>query len=79
VGTSLLVIAANSAAGLAGHLGRADLPAGLTAALTAAAVAGALAGVRLASGLDPARLRRAFAAFVVLVGLLLVAGNAPGG
>jgi uncharacterized protein len=76
VGTSLLVIAANSAAGLAGHLGRGEIPLGLTAAFTAAAAAGALAGRRVASGLDPLRLRRAFAAFVVLVGLFLLARNA---
>jgi len=76
VGTSLLVIAANSAAGLVGHLGRGDLPLGLTAAFTAAAAAGALAGVRVAGMLDPLRLRRAFAVFVVLVGLFLLAKNA---
>jgi uncharacterized membrane protein YfcA len=76
VGTSLLVIAANSAAGLAGHLGRGDVPPGLTAAFTGAATVGALGGVRLAGALDAARLRRAFAVFVVMVGLLLLARNA---
>jgi uncharacterized membrane protein YfcA len=75
VGTSLLVIAANSGAGLAGHLGRGEVPLGLTAAFTAAAAAGALAGVRVAGALDPLRLRRAFAVFVILVGLLLLAKN----
>jgi hypothetical protein len=76
VGTSLLVIAANSAAGLLGHLGRGGMPPALTAAFTATAVLGALAAVRRASDLDPARLRRAFAAFVILVGLVLLARNA---
>lgn len=76
VGTSLLVIAATSAAGLLAHLGRGEVPLGLTAAFTAVAALGALAGVRLASSLDPGRLRRAFALFVILVGLLLLAGNA---
>jgi uncharacterized protein len=76
VGTSLLVIAANSAAGLAGHLGRGEMPLGLTAAFTAAAATGAIAGVGVAGTLDPLRLRRAFAAFVVLVGLFLLAKNA---
>ena len=76
VGTSLLVIAANSAAGVLGHLRQGEMPLGLTAAFTASAALGALAGVRLASSLDPARLRRAFAVFVVLVGLFLLAKNA---
>jgi uncharacterized membrane protein YfcA len=75
VGSSLLVIAANSASGLAGHLRAGGLPLGLTAAFTAAAAGGALAGVRLASGLDPSRLRRVFAVFVIAVGLLLLAKN----
>jgi len=76
IGTSLLVIAANSAAGVLGHLRQGEMPLGLTAAFTASAALGALAGVRLASSLDPARLRRAFAVFVVLVGLFLLAKNA---
>lgn len=76
VGTSLLVIAANSAAGLASHLGQGEMPLRLTAALTLTAAAGALVGVRLSSDLDPARLRRGFALFVILVGLALLAKNA---
>jgi uncharacterized membrane protein YfcA len=76
IGTSLLVIAANSAAGVLGHLRQGEMPLGLTAAFTASAALGALGGVRLASRLDPARLRRAFAVFVILVGLLLLAKNA---
>lgn len=76
VGTSLLVIAANSAAGVAGHLGRGEMPPGLTASFAAAPAIGALVGVRLAGALDPERLRHAFAAFVVVVGLALLVGNA---
>lgn len=76
LGTSLLVIAANAGAGLLSHVRRVPPPLGLTAAFTACAVAGALAGVRLASGLEPARLRRAFALFVIAVGLVLLAKNA---
>lgn len=79
VGTSLLVIALNSAAGVAGHLGRGEMPLGLTAAFTVASALGALGGVRLGARLDPGRLRRSFAVFVLLVGLALLAGNAlPG-
>jgi uncharacterized membrane protein YfcA len=76
VGTSLLVIAANAAAGLAGHLHQGELPLGLTAAFTTASVLGALLGVRLSGRFEPARLRRAFAGFVVLIGLALLAANA---
>ena len=79
IGTSLLVIAANSAAGVLGHLRQGEMPLGFTAAFTTSAALGALAGVRLASSLDPTRLRRAFAVFVILVGLFLLAKNAlPG-
>jgi uncharacterized membrane protein YfcA len=78
VGTSLFVIAANSAAGLVSHLGQGEMPAGLTAAFTLAAVVGALAGVWLSSRLHPTRLRRGFALFVILVGLALLARNALG-
>jgi uncharacterized membrane protein YfcA len=78
VGTSLLVIALNSAAGVAGHLRQEAVPLGLTAAFIATSAAGALLGVRLAAGLEPGRLRRAFAVFVLLVGLALLAQNARG-
>jgi uncharacterized membrane protein YfcA len=78
VGSSLLVIAANSAAGVAGHLRLGRMPLGLTAAFTAAAILGAFVGVRAGAGLDPGRLRRAFAVFVLLVGIALLARNALG-
>jgi hypothetical protein len=58
-----------------GSPGTGDVPLGLTAAFTAVAALGALAGVRVASGLDPLRLRRAFAVFVIAVGLFLLGRN----
>jgi uncharacterized membrane protein YfcA len=76
IGTSLVVIAANSAAGVLGHLRQGEMSLGLAAAFTASATVGALVGVRLAGALDPSRLRRAFAVFVALVGLFLLAKNA---
>jgi uncharacterized membrane protein YfcA len=76
VGTSLLVIALNAAAGLAGHLRQGEIPLGLTAAFTAASLVGAFFGERLSSRVEPVRLRRAFAVFVILVGLGLLAANA---
>jgi hypothetical protein len=53
VGSSLLVIAANSAAGVVGHLRLGRMPLGLTAAFTAAAILGALVGVRWAGASIP--------------------------
>jgi hypothetical protein len=75
VGTSLLVIALNSAAGLAGHVRLGQLPPGLTAAFTVASAVGALLGVRLSLTLDAVQLRRSFAAFVALVGIALLLAN----
>jgi uncharacterized membrane protein YfcA len=75
VGTSLIVIAANSASGLASHLEQGEIPIRLTLALALSAVGGALAGVRLSSGIGPARLRRGFAVFVIGVGLALLGKN----
>lgn len=68
-GTSLIVIAIDSAAALAaraGHTGLA-LDWALIGAFTAAAVAGALAGGRLAGRASPHRLRAAFTVLIVIV------------
>lgn len=76
VGTSLLVIAINSSAGLLGHLGDGHLDLGLIAALTGVAVAGAFAGERIARHLSVARLRQGFALFVITVGLAIATRTA---
>jgi uncharacterized membrane protein YfcA len=75
VGTSLPVIALNCAAGLVGHIRQGGMPLALTAAFIAASIIGALIGVRLAASFEPVRLRRAFAVFVIVVGLALLVGN----
>ncbi|MEU3608600.1 sulfite exporter TauE/SafE family protein [Streptomyces sp. NPDC035033] len=72
VGTSLLVIAANSFAGLAGHLSGASVDRGLALTVTAAAVAGSLIGVRLAGRVPQDALRRAFGWFVVVMGVFVL-------
>jgi uncharacterized membrane protein YfcA len=69
VGTSLLVIAINSAAGFVGHIGTGELDVRLVAALTLAAVSGALAGERAGRVLSIQKLRRGFAVFVIAVGI----------
>ncbi|MGZ8471478.1 MAG: sulfite exporter TauE/SafE family protein, partial [Gemmatirosa sp.] len=68
VGTSLLVIAMNSASGFAGYLGTVDLDWGFLAGFTGAAVAGALVGTALAARVPQAALKRAFAVFLLAMG-----------
>jgi uncharacterized protein len=79
VGTSLLVIAINSAAGFIGHLGGSRLDASLIAVLTAAAVAGALVGERLARHIASTKLRRAFGVIVLAIGLTVMLAGRLGG
>jgi uncharacterized membrane protein YfcA len=75
IGTSLMVIALNCAAGLVGHLGAAAMPVVPAIAFTAAAMAGGIAGERLASRTSPRRLRRAFACAILLVGTYMLMSN----
>lgn len=75
VGTSLLVIAINSAAGFVGHMSEGQLHFSLTAAFTVAAVAGTFVGERFARRVRAEQLRRLFAFFVALVAIFLVAEN----
>jgi uncharacterized protein len=65
VGTSLVVIALKSFAGLAGHLGHVDVDWPVTLAVTAAAVLGSFAGGALAGRIPPRVLQRAFGVFVL--------------
>jgi uncharacterized protein len=79
VGTSLLVIAINSAAALAARLGghvHLDWP--LLGVFIAAALAGTLAGNRVASRVDPSRLTAAFAVLLVAVAAYSLARSLPG-
>lgn len=75
IGTSLVVIALNSAAGAAGYLTRVSIPWTQTALFTLVAVAGALVGVRLVRFVSQAALRRAFAGLLFLIGTLMVIRN----
>lgn len=69
VGTSLLVIAVNSATALAARVqhGTGELDWPLIAAFSAVAVAGSLAGSKLADRLPANRLSQAFAVLVLLI------------
>jgi len=75
VGTSLVVIAINSAAGFAGHLGSQEVAYGYAAAFTAVCVVGALVGERLGRNVPAATLRKWFGAFVTVLGLALLVKN----
>jgi uncharacterized membrane protein YfcA len=77
-GTSLLVIAINSAAALAARLGghlSLDWP--LLAVFTAAALAGVVAGNRVASRVDPSRLTAAFTVLLIAVAAYSLARSLP--
>ncbi|MBU8807453.1 sulfite exporter TauE/SafE family protein [Mycolicibacterium goodii] len=73
VGTSLVVIAMNSFAGLAGHLTSVRIDWPLALVMTAAAVVGALIGARVTSMINPESLRKAFGWFVLLISSLILA------
>ena len=77
IGTSLLIVAVNSAAGFAAHAGDTRLDVPVTVAFTVAAVVTALAVSQLATRLDTARLRRWFAYLVLVVaaGILVQIGT----
>lgn len=68
VGTSLLVIAMNSAAGLAGYLGHLTIPWTFVSGFTAVTVIGILAGTDLVRFISPKRLKQSFAVFLLLMG-----------
>jgi hypothetical protein len=79
VGTSLLVIAINSAAALAARLGgQVSLDWVLLAVFTAAALAGVLAGHRVASRVDPSRLTIGFTVLLIAVAGYSLARSLPG-
>lgn len=73
VGTSLVVIAMQSFAGLAGHLATEHIDWRLAAIVTAAAVIGAVGGERLTALVDPKTLRQAFGWFVLLMASVIIA------
>lgn len=73
VGTSLVVIAMQSFAGLAGHLATEHIEWRLAAMVTAAAVIGALVGGRLIALVDPNALRKVFGWFVLMMASVILA------
>jgi uncharacterized membrane protein YfcA len=77
VGSSLVVIAINSAAGLLGHAGESGVSWLMVGLLLAGGLPGLLVGSRLAQRLPVAKLRQGFAVLVVVLGVTLLVINIP--
>jgi uncharacterized membrane protein YfcA len=77
VGTSLLVIAMKSFAGLAGYLTTVPIDWAVTGAVTAAAVVGSVVGARLVDRIPADALRRGFGWFVLAMGTFVLAQQLP--
>ena len=79
-GTSLVVIAIDSAAALAARAGHGGLAVhwALIGGFAAAAVAGALVGGRMAGRVSPQRLSAAFSVLVIVVACYTLARSLPG-
>lgn len=75
VGTSLVVIAINAAAGIVAHLGSGGINLSLALLFIIGGLVGAIIGGRLAGTIEEAKLARGFAVLVAAVGLYLVARN----
>lgn len=75
VGTSLIIIAMNSVAGLLGHLSSTVLDMTLIVTFVVTGFVGAFAGSRLTRVIKPDQLRTSFAVFVLLLGAFLLVDN----
>ncbi|KUI48041.1 hypothetical protein AU198_04895 [Mycobacterium sp. GA-1199] len=72
VGTSLIVIAMKSFAGLGGYLSSVQIDWAVALSVTAAAVVGALIGARLTAMVNPEALRKAFGWFVLAMSSVIL-------
>lgn len=77
VGTSLVVIALKSGAGLLGYLASTTVDWSLAAGVTAAAVAGSAVGSRLTGRISEDRLRRLFGWFVLGMAVVVLGEQLP--
>jgi uncharacterized membrane protein YfcA len=75
IGTSLVVIAMNAAAGFTGYLGQVEIPWAFVLTFTAVAIGGILAGTYLVRFVSQQALKRAFAVFLLLVGATILYQN----
>jgi uncharacterized protein len=75
VGTSLVVIAINSASGFVGYLGTVSIDWAFLTGFTAVAIVGVLGGSAFARRIPQATLKRGFAFFLVAVGTFVLYRN----
>lgn len=75
VGTSLVIIAMNSVAGLLGHLGESTLDLQIILIFVVTGLVGTLAGTKLGTIIESKHLQRLFAVFVIVLALLLLVDN----
>jgi uncharacterized protein len=75
VGTSLVIIAINSASGLVAHLRYGGIDLAMLGLLAAGGALGAFGGALVSGRLDERRLQRGFAVFVAVLGVWLIARN----
>jgi uncharacterized membrane protein YfcA len=75
IGTSLVLITLNCAAGLVGYIGRVAIPWSDTLLFTVITIAGALVGSAIVSGVPPRRLRQTFAVFLLCIGSFVLFRN----
>lgn len=78
VGTSLMVIALKSFAGLGGYLTSTAIDWPLALSITAAAVLGSFIGARFTARIPEAALRQGFGYFVLAMGVVVLAQELPG-
>lgn len=77
IGTSLVVVAMKSLAGLAGYLTAVELDLGLAGAVTLAAVLGSVLGGMLTGRIAPGLLREGFAWFVAAMAVFVLGQQLP--
>ncbi|MCE7984864.1 MAG: sulfite exporter TauE/SafE family protein [Caldilinea sp. CFX5] len=77
VGTSLVIIAMNSLAGLLGHLGQTSIDYVTITLFVVAGLGGTFLGTALTKVIRAEQLRRLFAGFVIVLALFLLYDNVP--
>ncbi|MEP7765432.1 sulfite exporter TauE/SafE family protein [Sanguibacter sp. 25GB23B1] len=77
IGTSLLVIAMKSYAGLAGYLFTVQIQWPIVLAFTAIAIAGSFVGTMLAGRIPEKALRKGFGIFVLVMGVVVLSQELP--